>query len=230
MMDGWIWLESEVGNGSTFYFVACFEKGINPGSTSCSWCDSEMWGKQSQDPNDGKHYKENNTTNIDVTRETHAMINKKQQLEHENEELVLSKTNIVQIENDALEKVEEETICRSESTSTSEMKIDETPAQSSGPTVRIHTSSPAGCLQEEPNSQCLLLKGMKVLLAEDNVVNQKVACQQLKKFGTHVDVVSDGQQCLNALQKGRDDYDLILMDVQVCMHGMFLSLEAPPNF
>ena len=58
-------------------------------------------------------------------------------------------------------------------------------------------------------------KGMKILLAEDNLVNQKVACQQLKKFGIEVDVVCDGQQCLDALEGHRDDYDLILMDVQV---------------
>jgi len=53
------------------------------------------------------------------------------------------------------------------------------------------------------------------LLAEDNLVNQKVACQQLKKFGAEVDVVSDGQQCLNSLKVEREKYDLILMDVQM---------------
>lgn len=58
-------------------------------------------------------------------------------------------------------------------------------------------------------------KGMRVLLAEDNLVNQKVACQQLQKFGAEVDVVSDGKQCLNALNHDREKYDLILMDVQV---------------
>lgn len=65
-----------------------------------------------------------------------------------------------------------------------------------------------------PNFE-VLMKGMKILLAEDNLVNQKVACQQLKKFGTQVDVVCDGQQCLDTLEGHRDDYDLILMDVQV---------------
>lgn len=68
--------------------------------------------------------------------------------------------------------------------------------------------------EADPNFE-VLLKGMKILLAEDNLVNQKVACQQLKKFGTQVDVVCDGQQCLDTLEGHRDDYDLILMDVQV---------------
>ena len=70
--------------------------------------------------------------------------------------------------------------------------------------------------------------GLNILLAEDNVVNQKVACQQLKKFGTEVDVVCDGQQCLKVLSMNRDKYDLILMDVQVIiiLHiQMFSTLQ-----
>ena len=217
MMDGWIWLESEVGNGSTFYFVACFEKGINPGSTSGSlWCDSEMFGKRSQDCSDGNHRKGTNTTSTDMTRETHDIIDRKK---HDNEVLVHSKTNIVQIENDGLKEVEAEITCGKDSSIST---VDDICSQSSGQTIRSNTS-PSDCLQEEANSPCLLLKGMKVLLAEDNVVNQKVACQQLKKFGTQVDVVSDGQQCLNALQKDRDNYDLILMDVQVWMDSFSLQ-------
>lgn len=72
-----------------------------------------------------------------------------------------------------------------------------------------------GQKDESDASMEVLLKGMRILLAEDNLVNQKVACQQLKKFGTQVDVVCDGQQCLDTLEGHRDDYDLILMDVQV---------------
>ena len=210
MMDGWIWLESEVGNGSTFYFVACFEKGINPGSSSGSlWCDSEMFGKRSQDCSDGNHRKGTNTTSTDMTRETHDIIDREK---HDNEVLVHSKTNIVQIENDGLKKAAaEEITCRKDSSIST---IDDIRSQSSGQTIRSNTS-PSDCLQEEANSPCLLLKGMKVLLAEDNVVNQKVVCQQLKKFGTVVEVVSDGQQCLDALETSREKYDLILMDVQV---------------
>ncbi len=65
-----------------------------------------------------------------------------------------------------------------------------------------------------------LLRGMKILLAEDNLVNQKVACHQLKKYGMHVEVVSDGQQCLDALEGHRDDFELILMDVQVSLSSL----------
>jgi PAS domain S-box-containing protein len=52
-----------------------------------------------------------------------------------------------------------------------------------------------------------------VLLAEDNVVNQKVACRILEKMGYRVDVAADGQAAFEAWQSGR--YHLILMDCQM---------------
>lgn len=50
----------------------------------------------------------------------------------------------------------------------------------------------------------------KVLLAEDNLVNQKVAVQMLKKMGYEVDVAFDGEEALAAWKRG--NYDVILMD------------------
>ncbi len=52
-----------------------------------------------------------------------------------------------------------------------------------------------------------------ILLAEDNVVNQKVACHILEKLGYRVDVAADGQAAFEAWQSGR--YHLILMDCQM---------------
>ncbi len=54
---------------------------------------------------------------------------------------------------------------------------------------------------------------VRLLLAEDNIVNQKVAIRGLAKFGCAVDVVSDGREVLNALRNV--PYDLILMDCQM---------------
>ena len=59
--------------------------------------------------------------------------------------------------------------------------------------------------------------GIKVLLAEDNLVNQKVALLMLKKLGCQVVVASDGQAALEALEQ-HGPFPVILMDCQ--MPGM----------
>ncbi|MFW9264492.1 PAS domain S-box protein [Nostoc sp. CALU 546] len=54
---------------------------------------------------------------------------------------------------------------------------------------------------------------LRILLAEDTVVNQKVALLMLQKMGYGADVVTNGLEVLKALQKQR--YDLVLMDVHM---------------
>ena len=53
----------------------------------------------------------------------------------------------------------------------------------------------------------------RILLAEDNVVNQKVAARVLEREGFVVDVAHDGRQAVEAWRRGT--YDLILMDCQM---------------
>jgi CheY-like chemotaxis protein len=54
---------------------------------------------------------------------------------------------------------------------------------------------------------------LRILLAEDNSVNQQVGLLMLSRMGYHADLARDGQQALNAVEKA--PYDLILMDIQM---------------
>jgi PAS domain S-box-containing protein len=72
------------------------------------------------------------------------------------------------------------------------------PVTGSSTAVREHTSPYAGA---------------RVLLAEDNEINQIVAREMLIKCGYCCDIVGDGQKAVDAMQ--REEYDLILMDCQM---------------
>jgi CheY-like chemotaxis protein len=55
--------------------------------------------------------------------------------------------------------------------------------------------------------------GLRVLLAEDNAVNQKLALRLLERIGLAPDVVGDGRAAVDAI--GAAEYDVVLMDVQM---------------
>jgi CheY-like chemotaxis protein len=54
---------------------------------------------------------------------------------------------------------------------------------------------------------------LRILVAEDNLVNQHVARLQLEKFGYHPDLVLSGQEAIDAVSNRT--YDVVLMDCQM---------------
>ncbi len=57
------------------------------------------------------------------------------------------------------------------------------------------------------------LKELNILVAEDNVINQKLACKLLEKNGHKVTIVENGELAVNAFRE--NEYDIILMDMQM---------------
>jgi signal transduction histidine kinase/CheY-like chemotaxis protein len=71
----------------------------------------------------------------------------------------------------------------------------------------------ASAVAQTPAVSARPMSSVKVLLAEDNPVNQKIALKQLKKLGYEADLAANGHEVLDAVQRG--GYSAILMDCQM---------------
>jgi two-component system sensor histidine kinase/response regulator len=61
------------------------------------------------------------------------------------------------------------------------------------------------------------IRGARVLLVDDNVVNQQVAAELLKSMGLIIDYAANGQEAVDAVSG--TDYDLVFMDIQMPVMG-----------
>ena len=67
-------------------------------------------------------------------------------------------------------------------------------------------------------------KRLRILVVEDNPINQKVAAHILQKYGNTVILANDGKEALEAFKK--EEFDLILMDVQMPVMDGFQATAA----
>ena len=80
----------------------------------------------------------------------------------------------------------------------------------------------------EGKSERVSFEGVKILVADDNTINQKVAVNMLERMNCHVDVVSNGLEVLAAL--AHVEYDIIMMDMMMPeMDGIQATEEIRKN-
>jgi CheY-like chemotaxis protein len=82
-------------------------------------------------------------------------------------------------------------------------------------TLLAHDAAPKAPVAAKPRLDGGMAKRhpLRILLAEDNVVNQKLALRILQQMGYRADLASNGVEAVECIQ--RQTYDVVLMDVQM---------------
>lgn len=89
--------------------------------------------------------------------------------------------------------------------------------------------SPPAKINEQHENEGKACQGNKILLVEDNRINQLVARKLLKEFGLQVDLAENGEEAIAAVTK--TSYPLVLMDIQMpVMDGMNATKQLRQSY
>ena len=95
----------------------------------------------------------------------------------------------------------------------------------------IPTNNKIDEVEEAPKSQISLekIKGSKILLAEDNLLNQEIAQELLTDEGFKVTIANNGKEAVNLVND--EDFDVVLMDMQMPeMDGLEATMKIRETF
>lgn len=90
--------------------------------------------------------------------------------------------------------------------------------------LKESTNSNAGVESPSSHLNQTPLNGLKILLAEDNIVNQKVASKMLTKLGAHCEIAQNGLEVEEFIQEGKS-FDLVLLDIQMPLQDGITTLQ-----
>ncbi|SEJ09649.1 Signal transduction histidine kinase [Propionispira arboris] len=81
--------------------------------------------------------------------------------------------------------------------------------------LQLFSANKDGSSRHKQQEQSYGLWGMKVLLAEDNVINQQIAIELMESQGVLVDVAENGKEAVDKVLHEHKLYDVILLDLQM---------------
>ncbi len=242
MMDGNIWVESEVGTGSRFYFTGTFER-VGGKAGNKFELPQNLQGQRALIVEDNattrlvlNRYIKSfgfNTETTDTAEKAIATVERAAAsdplklvvmdvslpdldgltaLKRMKKDKPASKTCFIVI-NASGQEEESERIARMHGA-----HFLVKPVKQSTLYNTIMTGFGRGEIHQPPPSKLgkisvNQLSDIKILLAEDNPINQKVAFEILKETGAIIDIADNGRKAVAAVRKNR--YDMVLMDVQM---------------